>query len=309
MTKHLLSIADIEQYDFLLLLERSTAFSLPHSTPPNSLAKRSIGIYFRKTSTRTRTSFVVATVRLGGFPLVYGPADLQTNTGESIEDTVRVLSGYLDALIVRTAGDPAELRAMRTVDRLPIINAMTADEHPTQAISDLSILIRKFGSLSGLRIMYAGEGNNTAASLALAASRIAGMEFVALTPKRYGLSSIVLRRVAELSKQFGGKVEEYHEASEVSAPFDVLYTTRWQTTGTEKSDPTWREQFARFRVSNSMMSAFGRTPGVTFMHDLPAVRGEDTDSEVLDGPCSIAFEQADQKLYAAMAILDWCIAR
>ena len=307
MPKHLLSIADVQQSDFLQLIERSVAFSANHGRAGQRLAGKSVGIYFRKTSTRTRTSFIVATVRLGGFPVVFGPGDLQTNTGESAEDTLRVLSGYLDALVLRTAADPREPQAMAALDRLPIVNAMTSDEHPTQGISDLAMMTRRFGRLSGLRVLYVGEGNNTAASLALAVSRIAGMTLVLLTPERYGLAEPLLARARALSGEFGGRVSELHAIPEPDEPFDVVYTTRWQTTGTEKNDLLWRERFAPFRVSEALMKRFSRESGTVFMHDLPAVRGEDCDSAVLDGPQSIAFEQATQKLYTAMAVLDWCV--
>jgi ornithine carbamoyltransferase len=307
VARHLLSIADLEQADFQQLIRESAGFARDsHSTAPR-LARRCIGVYFRKPSTRTRTSFIVGTVRLGGFPVVYGPADLQVSTGESIGDTVRVLSGYLDALVIRSAADAAELRTMAAIDRLPIVNAMTADEHPTQAISDLAMLTRHFGTLEGLRLLYAGEGNNTAASLALAVSRVAGMELVLLTPQGYGLAPAVSRCAAALAQRFGGRIAELHEIPARAEPFDVLYTTRWQTTGTEKHDPIWRERFAPFRVDQAMMGRFGDPSRTVFMHDLPAVRGEDCDTATIDGRRSIAFEQAHQKLYTAMAVLDWCI--
>ncbi len=307
MARHLLSIADLEQHDFLNLIDASAAFARGPAPAAARLNQRCVGVYFRKTSTRTRTSFIVGTVRLGGFPVVYGPADLQVNTGESLEDTVRVLSGYLDALVIRSAGDPRELRTMATVGRVPIVNAMTADEHPTQAISDLAMLTRHFGALKGLRMLYAGEGNNTAAALALAVSRVAGMELVLLTPEGYGLTAACLQSAAALAQRFGGRVAERHDIPAHAEPFDVLYTTRWQTTGTDKSDPLWRERFAPFRVDHGMMTKFGDPTRTVFMHDLPAVRGEDCDTATIDGERSIAFEQASQKLYTAMAVLDWCI--
>jgi ornithine carbamoyltransferase len=307
MTRHLLSIGDLDQAEFTDLIARAVAFASGHGSARQRLAGRSVGIYFRKPSTRTRTSFAVATVRLGGVPIMYGPADLQTNTGESTEDTVRVLSEYLDALVVRTAANPGELRTMASSGNLPIVNAMTADEHPTQAISDFAMMKRHFGRLEGLRVLYFGEGNNTAAALALAASRIAGIELVLLTPDGYGVEPPILARAAELSGELGGQVSEQHAVTEAEGLFDVLYTTRWQTTGTEKDDLLWRERFAPLRVTTALMQRFGNGPSAVFMHDLPAVRGEDCDSAVLDGPQSIAFAQAAQKLYTAMAVLDWCV--
>lgn len=308
MVRHLLSLADLEQSDFLHLIARSAEMGSRPELIRNCLSGRSIGILFRKPSTRTRTSFAVATVRLGGIPIVYGPHDLQTNTGEAIEDTVRVLACYLDGLVVRTAGEPEELRVMATIDRLPIINAMTADEHPTQAISDLATLLRRFGRLEGLTLLYLGEGNNTAAALALAASRVKGLELLLITPRGYGLSDSIVVQAHELGRRFGGRVEERHDFPADIPLADAVYTTRWQTTGTFKSDPLWRERFGPLRVTAALMAAMSKRSGTVFMHDLPAVRGEDCDAAVLDGPQSIAFEQAGQKLFTAIAILEWCVA-
>jgi ornithine carbamoyltransferase len=308
MARHVLRISDLDQDVFLNLIERSVAFSADPAGHSGILAGRSVGVYFRKTSTRTRASFIVGTSRLGGCPVALGPHDLQTNTGETISDTVRVLSGYLDALVVRTAGDPAELDIMASTNCIPIVNAMTADEHPTQAISDLAMLKRQFGTLGTLRVLYIGEGNNTAASLALAASRVAGMELVLATPPGYTLAPAIVERTRYLSGRFGGTVSEARFFPEACGSFDCIYTTRWQTTGTTKNDDLWRERFAPYRVSEQVMTTYGKPQGAVFMHDMPAVRGEDCDSAVLDGPQSIALQQAKQKLYTAMAVLEWCVS-
>jgi ornithine carbamoyltransferase len=306
MTKHVLSVAGLAQEDFLELIERGAAVGAAGGIPTGALVGHAVGLEFRKTSTRTRISFATAASRLGATPIMIGPNDLQTNTGETIEDTVRVLGGYLSALVVRTAADPAELHAMAAVDRLPIVNAMTSDEHPTQAISDLAMMRRHFGRLHGLKVLYVGEGNNTAASLALAVARMSGMQLTLHTPPGYGLRPEIGARVAELSREHGGQVSESTTAPRRDGDrFDVLYTTRWQTTGTSKPDAYWRERFAPYSIDNAMMDRLG-APGAVFMHDLPAVRGEDCEGSLLDGPRSIAFEQARQKLFTAMAVLSWC---
>jgi len=311
---HLLSLSapDLDQEDFLRLIDRGRAFAAeptPAASPP--LAGRTIGIYFRKTSTRTRTSFAAAAVRLGACPISYGPADLQTNTGETVEDTINVLSKYLEMLVVRTAADPAELRTMASMNRLPIVNAMTSDEHPTQALSDLTMLARHFGQLSGLRLLYCGEGNNTASALAYAISRVPGMEADFRTPPGYGLPDAVLRHADDLRQRFGGRIRHSVDApARADARWaDVVYTTRWQTTGTTKSHADWRERFAPYRVTPQLMDAVCSGQRAVFMHDLPAVRGEECEADVLDGPRSIAFEQAHQKLYTAMAVIEWCARR
>jgi ornithine carbamoyltransferase len=254
---------------------------------------------------------VAAAVRLGAYPLILQVGDLQTNTGETIEDTIAMLSLYLDMLVVRTAADPAELRLMAKLDRLPIVNAMTSDEHPTQGLSDLATMHRHFGSLSGLRLLYSGEGNNTAVALAYAISRISGMEAEFVTPPGYGLHPDVLKTADSLGKQYGGKVRHSHsKPTESELPgADIVYATRWQTTGTTKCDPNWHDRFVPYRVTESLMARQASHRGTVFMHDLPAVRGEDCDGSVLDGPQSISLLQAGQKLFTAMAIIERCTAR
>lgn len=305
---HLLSISDLPQEHFLELIDRSSALARSNACSTR-LAGRSVGIWFRKTSTRTRTSFAAAAVRLGAYPVVFGCDDLQTNTGESLEDTAAVLGGYLEALVVRTAGNPEELRRMADVNRLPIVNAMTADEHPTQALSDLAMLQRHFGRLQGLRLIYIGEGNNTAAALALAGSRVPGLRIDFHCPPQYAIPAATWSRARESSARFGGRISLSTEAYRDDAePVHAVYATRWQTTGTAKSDHAWRESFAPYRATAALMDSLRRDAPTVFMHDLPAVRGEDCDAAVLDGPHSIAFEQARQKLFTAMAIFDWCVA-
>ena len=307
MTRHLLSIADLAQAEFLDLIARSAAIGMVGGEVRPVLQGRVVGMEFRKTSTRTRVSFAAAAARLGATPLTIRSGDLQTNTGETIADTVRVLGGFLAALVVRTAADPQELRAMAAESYLPIINAMTQDEHPTQAISDLAMACRHFGTLDGIEMLYVGEGNNTAAALALAVARIRGMRLVLRMPVGYGLAPEILVRAAALSARYGGSVTERAALPgfEEEQRFDILYATRWQTTGTSKADPDWRERFAPCRVDEAMVERFGR-PGAVFMHDLPAVRDEDCEAALLDGPRSIAFAQAEQKMFTAMAVLEWC---
>ena len=304
--RHLLSIADIDQADFIGLVESSAVLGDKGGCQGAPLSGCSVGLDFRKTSTRTRVSFAAAAARLGAAPITIGAGDLQVNTGETPEDTMRVLGSYLSALVVRTAGDPAELRMMAEVNRLSIINAMTSDEHPSQAISDLAMIRRHFGTLSGMKILYVGEGNNTAASLALAVARSEGVTLVLHTPPGYGLNPNIASRAAELSSLYGGLVVERPTPPPLGGgPFDIIYGTRWQTTGTNKPHPGWRDRFSPYKIDSAMMDRLG-APQAVFMHDLPAVRDEDCDGALLDGPRSIAFAQAEQKLFTAMAILAWC---
>jgi ornithine carbamoyltransferase len=236
--------------------------------------------------------------------LAYGPGDLQLETGETIADTGRVFSGMLDLLVARTAGDPRELREFAAPGGMSVVNAMTADEHPTQALADLTTLLDRFSTIEDLRVLYVGEGNNSAVALALALSRFSGVRFELRTPPGYGLPGGVLARAERQAEKHRASVLERSEppAAGLAGQFDVVYTTRWQTTGTSKPDPRWRELFAPFQVDERVWD--GGADAV-FMHDLPAHRGEEVSAQVLDGERSIAFEQAENKMHSAMAVLEW----
>jgi ornithine carbamoyltransferase len=304
--RHLLSIADLKLSDVEQIVRRSLEIASGYSQETKSLAGKAVGIYFRKTSTRTRTSFTVGAGRLGAITIIYGPDDLQTNTGESIDDTGRVLAGYLDALVIRTGGSFAEMKVLAAQDEMAVINAMSENEHPTQAIADLATLTEHFGDLNNIQVLYMGEGNNTTSALALALSRIQGAKLTILAPAGYGLARDVLDQANAFAAVHGAQIQQHHSLQDLPGKVDVVYTTRWQTTGTSKADPNWREDFKPFKVTKALLDEVS-TARTIFMHDLPAVRGEEVDSEILDGPQSSAFRQARFKLFSAMAILEWCI--
>lgn len=303
-TRHVISLRDLTDSDLAWMVRRAGEIAVDPTAHQEPLRGRVIGVYFTKTSTRTRTSFTTGALRLGARVITYGPGDLQLNTGESLEDTARVLGGMLDGLVIRTAGDPGEMRLI--AEHCPaVVNAMSADEHPTQALADLATLRARFGRLDGLRLLYVGEGNNTAAALALALPRFPGTAIEFRTPKGYGLAPKVLVEARALAGRHGSRVGERHDMESLPEA-DVVYSTRWNTTGTSKADPNWRRDFDPFQVNAAVMA---RCPGAFFMHDLPAHRGEEVTADVLDGPASIAFEQARFKLHSAMAVLEWCLAR
>lgn len=304
--RHLLSLADLDQVDLLELVAASARHAAVEGrvTSPGPLSGAVVGIYFRKTSTRTRTAFTVAAHRLGADVIAYGPNDLQENTGETVADTGRVLAGMLDALVARTAGDPAELTTMAAWPTMAVINAMTRDEHPTQALADLATVQTLRGGLDGVRICYFGEGNNTAVALALAIARVPKAALHLLTPPGYGLPPAAMQTAQQLSARYGGSIVESHDPHALPTAADFVYTARWQTTGTTKSDPQWRDAFVPYRVDPAVMAHFS---SAKFMHDLPAHRGEEVDADVLDGERSVAFLQAQHKLYSAMAVLEWAL--
>jgi len=306
--KHVLSVTDLGPDRIDYLVNRSLQIARGEGPPIRSMNGKMVGIYFRGTSTRTRTSFTVGALRLGASTIAFGPNDLQIATGETIQDTARVLSGYLDALVIRTNQADSEMAAFAGQSHMAVINAMSEREHPTQAISDLTTIRGEFGRLSGIRILYLGEGNNTAASLALAVSQVPGMSLTVVTPENYGLPDACIDKARRLASQFGAFVTQHHDVDSLPRAFDVVYTTRWQTMGVPKPDANWREQFRPYAVTPNLMARVSSGPRTIFMHDLPAVRGEDVYDEVLDGPQSRAFEQAEHKLHGAMSVLEWCLS-
>ncbi|WP_326598024.1 ornithine carbamoyltransferase [Streptomyces sp. NBC_01803] len=299
----LFSLAELRPDTLTGLVRRSAALHRDPRAHDRPLDGRAAGVLFTRTSTRTRTAFTVGALRLGATPVTYGPDDLQLNTGETLTDTGRVLGAMLDLLVARTAGPLADLRALARAGRLPVVNAMAAEEHPTQALADLATLTTAFGDdLTGIRLLYVGEGNNTAVALAHALAAVPGAHATFASPAGYGLPETELKTATRRAGTTGAVIEQIHDLGLAPGHIDVLYTSRWQTTGTRKADPDWRESFRPYHVDRRLLS---RWPGAAFMHDLPAHRGDEVAGDVLDGPESLAWTQAAMKLPSAMAVLEW----
>ncbi|MEU4213149.1 ornithine carbamoyltransferase [Streptomyces sp. NPDC026206] len=301
----LFSLAELPPPLIAGLTARSVELFHDAAAHDRPLDGRVAGVLFTRTSTRTRTAFTVGAIRLGAAPVTFGPGDLQLNTGESVADTARVLGPMLDLLVARTAGPLQELRRLSRQGRLPVVNAMAAQEHPSQGVCDLATLALTFGDLTGIRVLYVGEGNNTAVALAHALAAVRGAHVTFATPAGYGLPAQELRTAERRAGTVGAVVEQIHALGPAPQDVDVVYTTRWQTTGTAKDDPDWRERFRPFHVDEALMD---RWPRASFMHDLPAHRGDEVAGRVLDGPRSLAWTQAAMKLSSAMAVLEWAAA-
>lgn len=307
--RHLLSVSDLDRSTLETLVGNAVAIAEGLWKGRRPLAGRTVGIYFRKTSTRTRTSFTVGAMNLGAQVIAYGPEDLQIVTGETLPDTARVLANYLDALVVRSNGPIEEMRQLASQDRMSVINAMSECEHPTQSLADLSTLRERFGRLAGLNVLYMGEGNNSASALCLAVARLAGLRLTLVTPEGYGLPAPFIAEVAAQAAASGSEIEQHHDMGRLPRhAVDAVYTTRWLTMGVKKADDDWLTRFRPYTVTPAVMAEVSRPDGSTvFLHDLPAMRGYEVVDEVLDGPQSIAFRQAYHKMTSAMAVLDWCM--
>lgn len=308
MAKHVLSVLDLGADNFKNLIQEGVKLSKDINQFSGTLDGKIVGIYFRGYSTRTRTSFSVGALKMGAKIISYGPNDLQINTGETIEDTVKVLSSFIDALVIRTNDTIEEMNAMANQGKMSIINAMSENEHPTQIIGDFVTIINNLGSLEGKKILYIGEGNNTTEALANAVALTPHLHLTIVTPEKYGLSENTINKVAQLAKKSDAFIEQHHDLNSLKKEFDVIYTTRWQTMGVPKDNPNWKEIFAPFKVTTDFMNKVSKDDKTIFLHDLPAVREEEVSNNVLDGQQSRAFEQAANKLIGAMLILKWCLA-
>ncbi|MFD7575308.1 ornithine carbamoyltransferase [Streptomyces sp. NPDC059810] len=302
--RNLISLADLKPEQLARIVARAVEFGIG-GVDDKPLAGRQVGVYFRKSSTRTRTSFWSGATRLGADVITFGPDELQLTTGETVEDTSRVLGQYLDALVVRTNGDVAEMRRLGGSPDLAVVNALSLDEHPTQAIADLTTLAEHFGKLAGLHVLVVGEGNSSGAALALAGALTPGLRITLLSPEGYEVPKSTMDLVDELS---GGdhQVRRITDPAEVEGPVDAVYTSRWQTMGVPKADPDWLTAFEGFAIDRAFFERYSG-PDTVFLHDLPAVRGQEVTDEVLDGERSLAWRQAHHKMTAAMAVLEWCV--
>jgi len=305
--RHFLSLSNLGADTLSHLVEQSLVLSEDREGKIKPLEGKIAGIYFRRSSTRTRSAFSVGTLRLGGQIVQYGPNDLQVVTGESMGDTGRVLSGFLNILVIRTNDSIQEMEALAAQDEMAVINAMSENEHPTQAIADLVTIREALGRLDDVHVLYIGEGNNSASALAFAVAQTPVMQLTLATPEGYGLPNDALASARSVAKACGTSIEQLHDLSRLPKRVNVVYTTRWCTMGVAKSDPAWCEKFEPYRVTTELMAEVSKPSGTIFLHDLPAMRGQEVVDEVLDGPQSWAFRQARHKLSSAMAILAWCV--
>lgn len=281
---HLLEVGDLGRASIESLLDLATAMKgRPHGFV-EALRGDTLVCYFEKPSTRTRVSFAAAAERLGMLPLLLGPDELQLGRGETLEDTARTLAGYASAIVVRTF-------AQETVERIaaastvPVVNALTDEHHPCQALADLLTLREHFGALEGLRIAYVGDGNNVARSL-LEAAALVGIDAVAACPPGYE-----------------PRVEGAHvtsDALEAAAGAHAVYTDVWVSMGDEDRE-TRLAALAPYQVDGRVLAA--ARPDAVFMHCLPAHRGEEVTAEVIDGPQSVVWQQAENRLPTEEALL------
>jgi ornithine carbamoyltransferase len=293
MKKDLLTIRELSKEDIMTLIDRGLELKIKGRKPERSLAGRILGLMFHKASTRTRVSFEVAMLRLGGETLFLRMADIQMSRNETIADTARVLSRYIDILAIRTYSQELVEEMARWSD-IPVINALTDLYHPCQVLSDLMTIKDRKGRLTDLKIAWIGDGNNVAHSW-IDAARVIGFELVLACPPGY-------HPLPEVLGGSGPNIRLVDDPKEAAEGADVINTDVWISMGQENQRDKKVSDFKGFQVDKTLVS-LGK-PDVLVMHCLPAHRDEEITSEVLDGPNSIVFEQAENKLYLHEALLE-----
>jgi ornithine carbamoyltransferase len=259
------------------------------------LPGRTLGMIFQKPSTRTRVSFEVGIYELGGIGLYLSAADLQLGRGERIKDTAHVLSRYLDAIMIRTFAQ-SDVEELAEHADVPVINGLTDSSHPCQALADVMTIRERFGRVDGVRVAYLGDGNNVCASLMVACSKL-GMEFVAATPAGYRPDD----RAVELAREAGGEVELTDDPCEAARGADVLYTDVWTSMGQEAEREQRLRDLAGFGIDAGLLGLANQDAIV--LHCLPAHYGEEISEEVLYGPQSAVWDEAENRLHAQKALL------
>lgn len=302
--RDLLSVADLDRAELQQLLAAAARVKADPDALAGALEGHQVALIFEKPSTRTRVSFEVAVTALGGHALVLRGDELQLGRGETIEDTGRVLSRYVDAIVVRTYGQE-RLQRLAAGANVPVINALSDREHPCQALADLQTIAEVKGGLGGCRLAYVGDGNNVAHSLLLAGA-LAGMDVRVAHPSGYGPDRAIVDHAARLAALCGGRVTVTTSVAEAASGADVLYTDVWASMGKEAEAEARRAAFEGYRLDASVLEL--AKPDAVVMHCLPAHRGEEIAAEVIDGPRSVVWDQAENRLHAQKALLAWLLS-
>jgi len=295
--RDLISIADLSADELELVL--SVAAELKRGGYPRALEGQTLALLFEKPSLRTRVSFDVAMQQLGGHAVYLPQSEVGLGQREPVADVARVLSRYVEGIVARTYAQQT-LADLAEHASVPVINALSDEEHPCQALADLLTIRERRGGVRDVRIAFIGDGNNVAASLAQA-SALAGAHFTIASPPGYRLPEEVMLQVEEYARASGGSFRTIESPEEAAASADVVYTDVWTSMGQEDSYEQRLRAFAAYRVTPQLM-ALAR-PDAIFMHDLPAHRGEETVDEVIEGPQSVVFDQAENRLHAQRAVL------
>ncbi|PXW88020.1 ornithine carbamoyltransferase [Pseudogracilibacillus auburnensis] len=281
--------------EFAIKLKNMQKLGEPH----RYLEGKTLAMIFEKSSTRTRVSFETGMFQLGGAAQFLSSSDMQLGNGETIADTAKVLSRYVDAIMIRTFGHDivVEMAENATV---PVINGLTDDAHPCQVLADLMTIYEKKGSFDGLKFAFVGDGNNMSQSLLMGCA-IMGIDCYIAVPEGNEVKQSVLKQAQEKAKLSGSSVVQTYDPHEAVKGVDIIYTDVWASMGWEGDKEERLKLFADYQVNEALVA--GAKDDYLFMHCLPAIRGEEVAAEVIDGANSVVFDQAENRLHAQKAVL------
>jgi ornithine carbamoyltransferase len=300
MVQHLLSVVDVQNsIQDILNTTENLKKQFKAGSLPQKLRGKTLALIFEKPSTRTRISFETAMAQLGGNSIYLDTADLQIARGETIADTARVISRYVDIIVYR-AYNHENVVKLATHSQVPVINGLDNLEHPCQIISDLFTIKEHKGRLNGIKLAYVGDGNNVCNSLLLGAV-ITGMDINVACPVAYQPNRKILETAYKICSTTGSKINIYENASDAVKGMDIIYTDVWVSMGDEKNAEERHKVFAPYQVNEKLVSLAKQDCMV--MHCLPAHRGYEITDSVIDGKQSIVFEQAENRLHTQKAIL------
>lgn len=298
--KDFLTIWDLAKDDIEGLLKRAIELKSGADKNKCPLIGKSIGLFFEKPSTRTRVSFEVGIYQLGGQSIYLSPKEMQLGRGESIADTARVLSRYLDGMVLRLYSHSI-IEEFAIHSTVPVINGLSDSHHPCQALADLMTIFEKKGRLKGIRLAYIGDGNNVANSLIEAAART-GIDLTIACPEGYEPDPDVLDRARA---EAAGDILILRNPKEAAGRADIIYTDVWISMGQEKEEEKKKTKFKEYQINNQLLECAKND--VVVLHCLPAHRGEEITDEVMDGPHSAVFDQAENRLHTEKALLEFLI--
>jgi len=304
MPRHLTSLYDLSVDDLKSVLKTAADLKALYKSGdrPQLFPGRVLAQLFEKPSLRTRNSFEAAMINLGGGGIFLSTAEAGLNGRESLHDVATVLSSYSDIITMRTFSQTL-IEEFAALSSCPVVNALSDERHPYQALTDLMTLQEVFGTLSGLHIVFVGDGNNVAASLAIA-SAMAGMKFTLAVPSGFEFPSSFL---SDLKSRFpDSDINQTHHPLEAVATASVIYTDVWASMGQEEEAERRKQAFAKFQVNVSLTNAAPAT--AKFMHDLPAKRGLEVTDDVMDGEQSIVFLQAENRMHLARGLFAWLLS-
>lgn len=303
--KNLVSILDFETDEIIeLFLKARELKKLDRSNDYSPLKRKTLGMIFKKSSTRTRISFEVGMYQLGGKALFLDYKDLQWERGETLSDSAKVLSIYLDGIVIRTFSHQ-EVVNLSEEAKIPVINGLSDTLHPCQILSDIFTLQEHVDHLKKIKIVYLGDGNNIANSWLNGTARL-GLDLRIVCPENHMPDPGILKNAQKEITRTGGNIEISHNPQKGVLGADVIYTDVWISMGQETDAVKKKEPLKPFQLNNGLIRQSGKDPLI--MHCLPAHRGEEITSEVLDGPRSIIYEQVENRLHVQKAILEFLLA-